>query len=105
LTEAVLSDLRLSETGACTHCPLSEFQLLPNGNLIVANWQGNLGGGTGIQVLEFSPAGDVVWMFKLDPKIIHSIQGVMVLDGLDARYLHVLETSDDSTWQPVNPAP
>jgi hypothetical protein len=46
-----------------------------------------------------------VWKLKPDPAVFNSIQGLMVLDGLDPRYLHVQETSDDSTWQPVNPMP
>jgi hypothetical protein len=84
----------------------AEFQILPNGNLITSNWEGHGGGPyLGVQVLEFNPAGDLVWIYKQDPAVFNSIQGVLVLDGLDPRYLHVQETSDDSTWQPVNPTP
>jgi hypothetical protein len=85
----------------------SEFEILPNGNIFTANWQGHGGGngGSGIQVLEFNPAGDVVWFWKQDPAIFSSIQGVQVLDGKDPKYLHCQETSTDSTWQPVIPTP
>jgi hypothetical protein len=85
----------------------AEFQVLPNGNLIATNWQ-SFGGGNGtfgIQVIEFSPAGDVVWFYKQDPTVFASIQGILVLDGLDPQYLHVQEISPDSTWQPVMPTP
>jgi hypothetical protein len=85
----------------------SEYEILPNGNIITANWQGHGGGngGSGIQVLEFNPAGTVVWFWKQDAAAFSSIQGVMVLDGKDPKYLHVQETSPDSTWQPVIPTP
>ena len=33
------------------------------------------------------------------------IQGVQVMDGKDPMYLHVQETSANSTWQPVIPTP
>jgi hypothetical protein len=85
----------------------SEYEILPNGNIITANWQGHGGGngGSGIQVIEFNPAGDVVWYWKQDPAAFSSIQGVQVLDGKNPMYLHVEETSPDSTWQPVVPTP
>jgi hypothetical protein len=79
----------------------AEFQILPNGNFITPNWEGHGpgNGGTGIQVLEFDPAGKLVWSWKQDPTVYSSIQAVMVLDGLDPQYLHV-ETVD-GTWTPV----
>ena len=85
----------------------AEFQILPNGNLITANWQpdGAGNGDFGIQVIEFNPAGDVVWFYKQDPTAFSSIQGVMVIDGMDPTFLHVQEISPDSTWQPVIPTP
>src|SRR5450432_2290697 len=85
----------------------TEVQILPNGNLITTNWQ-SLGGGNGtvgIQILEFDPAGAVAWFWKQDPTIVSSLQGLLVLDGLDPRFLHAQEISPDSTWQPVMPTP
>jgi hypothetical protein len=81
------------------------FQILPNGNIVVANWQGHgLGNGTsGVQVLEFNPAGDVVWMYKQDPLVFSSIQDVLVIDGMDPLVPHVLETSTNGSWQPATP--
>jgi hypothetical protein len=85
----------------------SEFEILPNGNLFCSNWQGHGAGngGSGLQVLEFDPTGKLVWFWKQDPTIFSSIQGVQVMDGKDPKYLHVQETSPNSTWQPVNPTP
>jgi hypothetical protein len=94
---------------AATFTPsdFAEFQILPNGNLITSNWQpdGAGNGNVGIQVIEFNPAGVVVWFYKQDPMVFSSIQGVMVIDGMDPSFLHVQEISPDSTWQPVIPTP
>lgn len=65
------------------------FQLQPNGNIVLANWQGHGPGfgGSGVQLLEFNPAGEIVWSWsKAD--LISSLQGVLVLDGLDTSKLH-----------------
>ncbi|MDB4982447.1 MAG: hypothetical protein JWM82_3199, partial [Myxococcales bacterium] len=81
----------------------AEYEILPNGNILTSNWQGHGAGNgsSGIQVLEFDPAGTVVWQYQQDPKLFSSIQGVMMLDCKDPMVLHVEETSADSTWQPV----
>jgi len=65
------------------------FQLLPNGNIVLANWQGHGEGhgAQGIQLLEFNADGAMVWQWK-QPDMISSLQGVMVLDGLDKSRLH-----------------
>lgn len=65
------------------------FQLLPNGNVVMANWQGHGEGfgESGVQLLEFNPAGAIVWQWS-DSKKISSLQGVLVLDGLDTAVLH-----------------
>lgn len=65
------------------------FQLLPNGNVVLANWQGHGPGfgNSGMQLMEFNGAGDIVWSWsKAD--LISSLQGVLVLDGLDTTRLH-----------------
>lgn len=65
------------------------FQLLPNGNVVLANWQGHGEdpGVMGIQLLEFNSCGEIVWLWsKAD--LISSLQGVLVLDGLDTAKLH-----------------
>lgn len=67
------------------------FQILANGNYVVANWQGHgpKFGGTGTQILEYTPAGTLAWKWQQDATKFSSIQGVIVLDGLDVKYLHV----------------
>ena len=65
------------------------FQLLPNGNVVLANWQGHGPGfgRSGVQLLEFNLAGEIVWTWS-KPDLISSLQGVLVLDGLDTALLH-----------------
>ena len=65
------------------------FQLLPNGNVVLANWQGHGPGfgHSGVQLLEFNGAGEIVWTWRR-AELISSLQGVLVLDGLDTALLH-----------------
>jgi hypothetical protein len=65
------------------------FQLLPNGHIVLANWQGHGEGfgESGIQLLEFDPTGKIVWQWS-DASRISSLQGLLVLDGLDVSVLH-----------------
>jgi hypothetical protein len=65
------------------------FQLLPNGHVVLANWQGHGPGfgQSGVQLLEFDGAGELVWTWS-KPDLISSLQGVLVLDGLDTSRLH-----------------
>lgn len=65
------------------------FQLLPNGNTVLANWQGHGPGfgNSGVQLLEFNTAGEIVWSWS-KAELISSLQGVLVLDGLDTSKLH-----------------
>jgi hypothetical protein len=65
------------------------FQLLPDGNIVLANWQGHGPGfgASGVQLLEFNPAGEIVWSWSR-ADLISSLQGVLVLDGLDTAKLH-----------------
>lgn len=65
------------------------FQLLPNGHIVLANWQGHGEGfgESGVQLLEFDESGKIVWHWS-DSSRISSLQGVLVLDGLDFGLLH-----------------
>jgi hypothetical protein len=65
------------------------FQLLPNGDVVVANWQGHGAGRnySGVQILEFDPKGAIVWEWS-DRAFVSSMQAVLVLDGLDTALLH-----------------
>jgi hypothetical protein len=67
------------------------FQILKKGNYVVTNWQGHGPGhgNAGNQLLEYTPAGKLVWSWKQDPLKFSSLQGVIVLDGLDLKKLHV----------------
>lgn len=64
-------------------------QLLPNGHVVVANWQGHGPGfgSSGVQLIEFDPVGTLVWTWS-KAEMISSLQGLMVLDGLDTSKLH-----------------
>ncbi len=61
------------------------FQILKNGNMVVTNWQGHGPemGAKGTQLLEYSPTGELLWSWKQDSTKFSSIQGVIVLDGLN----------------------
>ena len=61
------------------------FQILKNGNIVVTNWQGHGPemGAKGTQLIEYNSAGKLLWSWKQDPTQFSSIQGVIVLDGLD----------------------
>jgi hypothetical protein len=65
------------------------FQLLPNAHVVVANWQdhGPGHGASGVQLLEFDATGSIVWRWS-EAAMISSLQGVVVLDGLDLQRLH-----------------
>ncbi|HZZ20126.1 MAG TPA: hypothetical protein VFE25_12190 [Opitutaceae bacterium] len=65
------------------------FQLLPGGDVVVANWQGHGAGhgSSGVQLVEFDPKGVITWQWS-ERSRVSSIQGVLVLDGLDTALLH-----------------
>ena len=69
----------------------SGFQILPNGNYVVTNWQGHgpSFGASGVQVLEYTPQGKLAWQWKQDATKFSSLQGIIVLDGLNLSKLHV----------------
>lgn len=75
------------------------FQILKNGNLVVTNWQahGAGHGDSGTQLLEYTPDGELVWSWKQDPTKFSSLQGVIVLDGLDTKKLHVEDSNGKLT--------
>ncbi len=78
------------------------FQILGNGNYVVTNWQGHgpKFGASGTQLLEYTPKGELVWSWKQDPAKFSSLQGVVVLDGLDVNRLHVEDSN--GRLAPVN---
>jgi hypothetical protein len=68
----------------------ADFQILPNGHLVVANWQahGTGHGDEGNQLLEFDSTGALASRYRQDPARISSLHAVLVLDGLDPAQLH-----------------
>jgi hypothetical protein len=42
-----------------------------------------------VQLLEYTPGGKLVWSWKQDAEKFSSLQGVIVLNGLDINRLHV----------------
>ncbi len=78
------------------------FQLLPNGDVVIANWQGHGGGhqNSGSQLVELDAQGQLVWEWS-DRSFVSSLQGVLVLDGLDRT---VLNDERSGVMAPVAPA-
>lgn len=68
---------------------LGGFQVLPGGDMVVCNWTGHGHDDSrkGPQVLQFNPAGRVVWKWH-NPERAGSINGVLILDGLDPAVLN-----------------
>lgn len=79
-------------------------QILANGNYVVTNWQGHgpKFGASGVQLLEYSSDGKLVWSWKQDAAKFSSLQGVIVLDGLDINRLYVEDAA--GKLAPVNAA-
>lgn len=67
----------------------ASFQVLANGDVVAANWQGHGPGhgASGVQLVQFDRTGTIVWRWS-DARIISSLQGILVLDGLDLTKLH-----------------
>ena len=67
------------------------LQILKNGNFLVTNWQGHGPGhgDSGTQLLEYSADGKLVWSWKQDASKYSSLQGVIALDGLNPKFLHI----------------
>jgi len=67
------------------------FQILRNGNIVVANWQGHGAGhgASGFQLIEIDSAlTKVVAYWKQNASMVSSLHGVIVLDSLDTKLLH-----------------
>jgi hypothetical protein len=81
----------------------SDVQVMPGGTYVVANWEGHGtgNGGKGLQVVEYDSAGKLVWSWKQDAAFVSSLQGVIVLSGLDQDKLEV-ESLTTGVLEPVN---
>jgi hypothetical protein len=80
----------------------ADVQVMPTGNYVVINWQGHGPGhgDTGLQLLEYSPQGELVWFWKQDASFVSSLHSVIVLDGLDPQKLQV-ESPEDGILEPA----
>lgn len=69
----------------------SGVEVMPNGRILTANWLGHGPGhaGEGHHLVEFDMEGKQQGSWPALPGRLSSIQGVIVLDGADIRYLHV----------------
>jgi len=65
------------------------FQVLRDGNLVICNWTGHgaRDSDKGVQLVEYTPAGELVWKWH-DAQLAGSLDGIIVLDGLDPAVLH-----------------
>jgi hypothetical protein len=66
----------------------ADFHVMPNGNFFVVNSQADRVMDNSIQLLEYNPAGTLVWQQK-QPTGIHSVEEAIVLDGLDTTKLQI----------------
>jgi hypothetical protein len=67
------------------------FQVLKNGNIVVANWEGHGAGngGKGFQLIEIdSGLTKVVSYWKQDAALVSSLHGVLVIDSLDTKNMY-----------------
>ena len=69
----------------------SGYQLLANGDYLVANWQGHgpSYGPSGYQILRYGPDGALTWCFdQTEYPHMTSLNNVIALDDLDVALLH-----------------
>ncbi len=58
------------------------FRLLPSGAILLTNWQGHGpgNGAKGVQLLQYDPAGRLVWQWRQDPGQISSLHAVQPIE-------------------------
>lgn len=68
----------------------SGFQLLDNGHLVQANWNGHNDADyhEGLKLFEFDPSGNEVWSWTAPKEKVGAITAFIVLDGLDVSLQH-----------------
>ena len=66
----------------------ADFHVMPSGNYFVVNSQADRTEDRSIQLLEFSPTGELVWQQK-QPSMVRSLEAAIVLDGLDTNKLYI----------------
>jgi hypothetical protein len=77
------------EAGKLGYHFFGAFQVLADGGVVVCNWTGHgpQDSSQGTQIVQYNAAGRLVWKWH-DPQRAGSINGVIVLDGLDTNLLH-----------------
>jgi outer membrane protein assembly factor BamB len=64
-----------------------QFQVLQNGNIVITNWTAE-DGGSGQQLVEYDPEGNMVWSWD-DPAVRpQGMETLIVLDDLDPSVLN-----------------
>ena len=66
----------------------ADFHVMPNGNYFVVNSQADSSNASSVQLIEFNPAGELVWQQK-QPATVRSLEAAIVLDGVDTSKLQV----------------
>jgi len=69
----------------------SGYQMLDNGDYLIANWQGHSAerNGQGYQLLQYSRQGELLWFFDQTAfPVTSSLNNLIALDHLDAGRLH-----------------
>lgn len=69
----------------------ADFHVRPNGNYFVVNSQADSNNANSVQLLEFDPAGKLVWQQK-QPATVRSLEEAIILDGLDTSKLQIETT-------------
>lgn len=69
----------------------ADFRVMPNGDYFVVNSQADSNNAASVQLLQFNPAGELVWQQK-QPMGVRSLEAAIVLDGVDTSTLQ-LETA------------
>lgn len=69
----------------------ADFRVMPNGDYFVVNSQADSNNSASVQLLQFNPAGELVWQQK-QPESVRSLEAAIVLDGVDTSKLQ-LETA------------
>jgi hypothetical protein len=66
----------------------ADFRVMPNGDYFVVNSQADSNNSASVQLLQFNPAGELVWQQK-QPKGVRSLEAAIVLDGVDTSKLQI----------------
>jgi hypothetical protein len=82
---------KVSELSAVDPHFFADFHVRPNGNYFVVNSQADSNNTNSVQLLEFDPAGKLVWQQK-QPPTVRSVEEAIILDGLDTSKLQIETT-------------